>query len=620
MSYENKSNTKGSDPISAVYTNPSGFTGAGKSMKKAIGQNQQTPTIPQQNPIPQTILIDCNRANANTTKFGKNYLHKWTCEFAGGIEIKTGDQISVNSAYLNSIGVGDLIAWTNSGENQDNKARWLIEYYCSNDGRNDKREGYNLWGGKGKYPYPYDNKPAELMRVQKQYDIRDQTGARTQSGTDYSYAVDPYINGRFFGLDNFYIHTAHDIPFTVRCDLYILPLSAGLHYTDNPFSLIKFGRYATQDTYTQLDSRYVIPVGSYFKIQTVPDPFAPVADRATYNDDVLNYKFMCWGHYKDASGNYYAMIERPIFWNAVNSLLTGNGDRSVTATVTLLGGRGNCAYVPTTETNAVLRGGRAFNYNDPSNYNVAGEKYYGYGNYGNPIYNNTDGSLQQMISGANTGVLTNQLSFDSSEKIGMVCSGETLDFHTYGIIVNALERTNSGVTYQNYIEFTVDYNHSSGAIPVLNSLSDLIALNGGLYNFTFNVLKPDGTQELVVSYAHSDNMGAVNPNPNIFFVSTNRFRIKDAVFRDAKNPSTLNHTLGFNNIPQGDQYSNTWLSNGYENSITVSWDYKVCKSRPYISTTPSNFAGYNKNNYPSQNQVNPTLYGLVKILLEDITT
>ena len=619
MSYENKSYTKGSDPISAVYTNPTGFSGRGKSMKNAIGQNPQAPpTIPQQDPIPQTILIDCNRANANTTKFGKNYLHKWTCEFSGGIEIKTGDQISVNSAYLNSIGVGDLIAWTNSGDKEDNKARWLFEYYCSNDGRNDKREGYNLWGGRGKYPYPYDNKPAELMRVQKQYDIRDQTIARVKSGTDFSYAIDPYLNGRFFGLDNFYIHTAHDIPFTVRCDVYILPLSNSYHYADNPFSLIKFGRYATANTYTQLDSRYIIPVGNYFKIQSVEDPFAPVADRANYFNDIINYKFMCWGHYKDAGGNYYAMIERPIFWLPTNQLLNGNGDRSVTANISLLGSRGNCAYVPTNETNANLRGGRAFNYNDPSNYNLVGEKYYLYTNNGHPIYNNTDGTHDQMIGGANTGILTKQYTYDTHEEIAVVCREETLLINSYGIVVNALEWNYNGVFAQNYIEFTVSANRSSGATPVLNNVADLIALNGGLYNFTFNVLKPDGTQELIVSYAHSDNMGGVNPLPKIHFISTNRFKIQEAVIRDCANATTLDQVIGFNNIPQGDQFSNTWLSNGYENSIKVDWDYRVCKGRPYLSTTPTNFVGHSVNGYPTQNEVNPTLYGLVRIPPDDV--
>ena len=237
MSYSNQVNTD-ADPNASNYTSGGNTRGSDPSY-------QAPPSLTnQEQQIPQTILMDCNRANANLTIDGANSLHKWTCEFAGGIEIKTGDQISVNSAYLNSIGVGDLIAWTKSGAGQDNKCRWLIEYYCSNDGKNDKKEGYNLRYGAGKYPYPYDNKPAELMRIQNKVSYRDQTGARTHSGTDFSYTIDPYINGRYFGLNSVHFATSHTLTPIYFVEIYVKPFNQfpSNNYLGNPFSLLKISK------------------------------------------------------------------------------------------------------------------------------------------------------------------------------------------------------------------------------------------------------------------------------------------------------------------------------------------------------------------------------------------
>ena len=166
--------------------------------------NPQQPNIytPQVQAPPQaeTIMIECNRATSIQTENGLNSdYHRWTCEFPNGIQLKTGDEIRVNSAYLSSIGVGDLISWDKSGENQNNKARWIHSFYCSNDGKNDKREGYNIKGGKGVFNYDIDNRPVQLYRVINQYDTANPSNLPSGS-IDIGWYEDPYMPMRFFGL------------------------------------------------------------------------------------------------------------------------------------------------------------------------------------------------------------------------------------------------------------------------------------------------------------------------------------------------------------------------------------------------------------------------------------
>jgi len=166
--------------------------------------NPQQPNLytPQRQAPPQaeTIMVECNRATATQTENGLNSdYHRWTCEFPNGIQLKTGDEVRVNSAYLSSIGVGDLISWDKTGDNENNKARWIHSFYCSNDGKNDKREGYNIKSGKGIWDYDIDNRPAELNRVINQYDITSPS-TRTDGRVDIGWSEDPYMPMRFFGL------------------------------------------------------------------------------------------------------------------------------------------------------------------------------------------------------------------------------------------------------------------------------------------------------------------------------------------------------------------------------------------------------------------------------------
>ena len=153
----------------------------------------------QQTANPKTIVIDCNRRTARLTQDGGNPTNnKWTCQFPA-IQLKAGDEVRVNSAFLSSIGVGDLIAWNREegGLDQDNRATWVCEYYQTSDGKNGKREGYNMvnhsdagtsgigggtarvWGGDGIWAYPTDNQACPLYQnlTLMAYMIRPTSGA-----------------------------------------------------------------------------------------------------------------------------------------------------------------------------------------------------------------------------------------------------------------------------------------------------------------------------------------------------------------------------------------------------------------------------------------------------------
>ena len=109
-----------------------------KEQAQQVEQSQM-----QQTPIPQTIILESNRLTSrqediNAESYSTN--HRWTTEYSnGGIQIRKGDEIRINSAYISSIGVGDLIEWDvrEDSVTQDNKANWLFSYYGCNDHLND---------------------------------------------------------------------------------------------------------------------------------------------------------------------------------------------------------------------------------------------------------------------------------------------------------------------------------------------------------------------------------------------------------------------------------------------------------------------------------------------------
>ena len=133
------------------------------------GQQEEAP--PPEAPIPETILIECARNTAPSLADGLNSNPaSWTCDFSSGIQLKKGDAISINSATLNSVGVGALINFTLDNENnsQNNKATWIHSFYVVNDGKNDKRSSINMDttknGGQGMFRYDTTNNDCPLYR------------------------------------------------------------------------------------------------------------------------------------------------------------------------------------------------------------------------------------------------------------------------------------------------------------------------------------------------------------------------------------------------------------------------------------------------------------------------
>ncbi len=133
------------------------------------GQQEEAPA--PEAPIPETILIECARNTAPSLADGLNSNPaSWTCNFDCGIQLKKGDAISINSATLNSVGVGALINFTLDNENnsQNNKATWIHSFYVVNDGKNDKRSSINMDvtynGGQGMFRYDTTNNDCDLYR------------------------------------------------------------------------------------------------------------------------------------------------------------------------------------------------------------------------------------------------------------------------------------------------------------------------------------------------------------------------------------------------------------------------------------------------------------------------
>tara|TARA_R110002074_G_scaffold345472_2_gene515909 strand:+ start:193 stop:582 length:390 start_codon:yes stop_codon:yes gene_type:complete len=101
-------------------------------VKKQQQQSQQVEQSQPEPPIPQTIILESNRLTSrqeDSTAENYNTNHRWTTEYSnGGIQIRKGDEIRINSAFISSIGVGDLIEWDTREDSatQDNKANWIF--------------------------------------------------------------------------------------------------------------------------------------------------------------------------------------------------------------------------------------------------------------------------------------------------------------------------------------------------------------------------------------------------------------------------------------------------------------------------------------------------------------
>ena len=263
-------------------------------MKRTTQQQQQQQQEKQQQdaiddaPIPETIILECNRFTSrqdDALADAYNANHRWTTEFANGIEIRKGDEIKINSGYISSIGVGDLIEWDNleGSLTQDNKATWIYSFYNSNDALNDKREGYNMKifgeeGGLGNFPFDVDNSACKLIRniptatVGLPTTLSDGVNNSIVSAR-YSYYQDPYLPCRILGET--YPITSQIIDNHLRFQLF--PETEFLAGTDNlskatSIRVEKIHSAGASDNFIYEDPRKYFSIGQtlYFKAQPEP--------------------------------------------------------------------------------------------------------------------------------------------------------------------------------------------------------------------------------------------------------------------------------------------------------------------------------------------------------------
>ena len=254
----------------------------------------------QQTPIPQTIILESNRLTSrqddiSAESYSTN--HRWTTEFSnGGIQIRKGDEIRINSAYISSIGVGDLIEWDirEDSNTQDNKSNWLFSYYGCNDHINDKRAGYNIkeytdtagrkYGGNGRFNFDCDNSPCPLMRVTKTLDIGTATTIFTGEmiGQRISWLQDPYLKCRFFG-------ETFPIKNPVLDDHYEFVLHPYLQLTDTGDNLeyataIQVKKYTGNDALGTIDPRAIMGIGQTLHFKSQPEAYITANQNTNFHD------------------------------------------------------------------------------------------------------------------------------------------------------------------------------------------------------------------------------------------------------------------------------------------------------------------------------------------------
>jgi len=269
-----------------------------KAKAQQVEQSQM-----DQTPIPQTIILESNRLTSrqeDSTAENYNTNHRWTTEYSnGGIQIRKGDEIRINSAYISSIGVGDLIEWDirEDSSTQDNKANWIFSYYGCNDHLNDKRAGYNIkelthngikYGGNGRFNFDCDNAPCPLMRITPSISVGTPTAifGTEMTGTRNSWIQDPYLKCRFYG-ETFTIHNP------VLDDHYQFTLYPKLHLTDTGDHLayataIQCKRYTGNNTLETIDPRAIMGIGQTLYFQSQPEPFITANPNTYYQANSVN--------------------------------------------------------------------------------------------------------------------------------------------------------------------------------------------------------------------------------------------------------------------------------------------------------------------------------------------
>ena len=253
-----------------------------KEQAQQVEQSQM-----QQTPIPQTIILESNRLTSrqediNAESYSTN--HRWTTEYSnGGIQIRKGDEIRINSAYISSIGVGDLIEWDvrEDSSTQNNKSNWLFSYYGCNDHLNDKRAGYNIkelqdgsgnkFGGNGRFSFDCDNSACPLMRVTETSITGTPRNFGEFSVDRYSWLQDPYLKCRFFG-ETFTIKTPvldDHYEFILHPKIHIVDSGDGLEYVTG----IQVIKYTGANTSTTINPRHLMGAGQTLHFKSQPEPY-----------------------------------------------------------------------------------------------------------------------------------------------------------------------------------------------------------------------------------------------------------------------------------------------------------------------------------------------------------
>ena len=565
-----------------------------------------------QAPIPKTIFIDCNRGNSSLTQDGMNpdTNHSWTCEFPT-IQLRTGDEVKVSSAYLNSIGVNDLINWNLTGDDKDNKSRWIFEYYGQNDAKNDKREGYNLLDGRGKFPYPVDNKSALLHRF---VNSAGQQTPRTNSVVDYTWYEDPYINGRFHGLVLDVPCLEVDNSFIIRFIPNVLAASGNL--LDQKIMLMEVRQFTNPinapqgETFGNVDGTNLFGAGQMITIQSQADPKAAAANRNTYNHGRFNYKLACYGVYRNFNGTgaNYIMVEAPFGfeWAADSNAI---GQYSLPMTCKFLVTTGNTYMLGTANGDpnmpTALQDMRICNFNKIEQYSspAKDQNWYMYYGFTNNQLSANGGDNAQVI----TGFQVEQHPIQGLANVTPFTKVSILDndLDTHILSFQVLSLVDGGDKQTIKLRFL-----TQGTTPVsLTNVNQLFALNGNTMNFTFNIERPDGTIEQAVCYAGNFRPFSTSGLHRVTYANATNEFIFTKVIRDLDKPETI-YSTNANSI-------NTTPANGGTNHILLNgFDYtqkiKLMEAAP--ATLSSTYAN-NKKETPLTSKL--PLFYLVEAAPED---
>lgn len=92
----------------------------------------------QQPPQPETIMIECSSQNAVRTS---ESFDEWEVALPP-IQLEKGDEISVNQSFLEARGTStEILEFSSTGLNRNNRQKIYFEYYATDDGTNDKNKG-----------------------------------------------------------------------------------------------------------------------------------------------------------------------------------------------------------------------------------------------------------------------------------------------------------------------------------------------------------------------------------------------------------------------------------------------------------------------------------------------